>query len=69
MSRTLADVNREYGQLCTQLGDLDYKISRLEKAKSDIRRQIVQLDKEAMRLGSKEQPKEAEVVSEQQPTA
>lgn len=53
--RTLQDVNREYAEACVKLGDLCYKIRRMETAKSQIERSIIQLDKEALRLGQKEQ--------------
>lgn len=62
--RTIETVQREYTQVCTQLGDIRYKISALEVAARNAEKALRQLNKEANRMQANapaEEPQEAPV--------
>ena len=64
MARAKEEIEKEYGQACSALGDLDRRMARLKDSITMIRTLQVNLDKEFQEL-EKEKPDEARPQADQ----
>lgn len=67
--RTVQDVQRDYASVCTQLGDIGYKMLALEDVKKKLHNQCRDLDKELNRLQAQVEADKANAAKEVAPAA
>ena len=58
--KTMEEISGEYAQVCTQLGDIAYRISVFEEDARKLRRKLRQLNMEAAALRNAEHNKQVE---------